>query len=169
MTKYSFNLEETWLEYPSTTDNAVAIIFNGCSHNCTNCHSVGLQVFKPYKETSEELIERVVNMTTDCNTKNIVLLGGDPLFGENILYTKILLNTLGKTHNICIYTGYEISYVKKHNVVGFTFCKCGKYIEELKQIPKKTDDEFVLASTNQEFFDANYNKISEHGILKFKN
>ena len=33
----------------------------------------------------------------------------------------------------------------------------------------KTDDEYVLASPNQDFYDGNYEKLSENGILNFNN
>ena len=102
------------------------------------------------------------------HTNKLVFLGGDPLYSVNNLdITTFLVNNLKEKFDICIFTGYDIEYVKKLNIEGVKFWKCGKFdITNLRE-SKKTDTEYILASPNQDFYDGKYNKLSENGILKF--
>lgn len=164
---YTTVIEETWLDYPSPDGNAVIVYLTGCEHHCPGCHSPLIQAVDTYTETPEELTERLKKYCERADTNNIVLLGGDPLYSTNIPYTCTILEKLSKTHNICIFTGYDIDYVKNHSIKGAKFYKCGKFDQQHVRKSEKTDTKYVLASPNQDFYDENYNKLSENGILTF--
>lgn len=168
MKKHTISLEETWLDFPSPEGNAVAIIMTGCEHNCKGCHSLSLQIFKKYEESFEEMLMKIKNFAERANTNKLVFLGGDPLFFKNQELTKYLTSNL-KGYDICIFTGYDIEFVKKLTLENVKYYKCGKFDKNLSRLSKKTDSEYILASENQNFYDSEYNLISNKGILYFNN
>ena len=169
MSKYSPVIEETFLDYPSPEGNAVLVYLTGCEHHCPNCHSPILQKIQDYIDTPEELTEKITDYCKRADTNKIVLLGGDPLHPANLELTRYILNKIGKTHDICVFTGYDIDYVKENKLTGAKYWKCGLFIQEQARKSGKTDTEYTLASPNQNFYDENYNQISQNGILNFNN
>ena len=112
------------------------------------------------------LMEEAYHMFSEKNkTKKIVFSGGDPLSFHNINDIKYFSQQYGKEFDICIYTGYNIEYVKQNEITGFKFIKCGTFIETQQRPSGNFEDRFVLASPNQNFYDANYNQLSKEGIL----
>ena len=168
MEKYGLTLEETWLDYPSPDGNAVIIYMVGCEHHCPGCHSLILQTPREYDEDPETMLSRIKNYAKRADTNKLVFLGGDPLYIKNNLeLTKYLVNNLKDDFDICIFTGYNIEYVKQTGITGVKYWKCGKFDEKNLRESKKTDKEYILASPNQDFYDSKYNKLSENGILTF--
>ena len=167
--EYNIILEETFLDYPSPEGNAVIVYFTGCEHHCPGCHSPLLQKVEKYAENNQEILDKIVNYCQRADTNKLVFLGGDPLYSSNLDITKFLLEKLSNDYDICIFTGYDIDTVKKLQIKGAKYYKCGKFdINNLRQ-SKKTDNEYILASPNQNFYDSNYKLISENGILTFNN
>lgn len=168
----------TFLDYPDNESLSVIMFMTGCDNNCVECHSPMMMEEDKFddderwlhtKETSVEVIASRLNAIMVRNkTNKLVLSGGDPLYKRNIAFTQELCETLMTEYNaeICIYTGHSIDYVTRNKINCFSFVKCGKYTPDLKQLSKKSDDKFVLASTNQNFFDINYKQLSTDGILK---
>lgn len=169
MSTYTIQLEETWLDYPDPTCNAVIVYFCGCEHHCKGCHSPLLQQNYEYSETNEEILGRILDYAKRADTNKLVFLGGDPMYSKNIPLTTFLVNNLSKTHDICIFTGYDIDYVKNINLQNVKFWKCGRFDIDNQRKSRKTEEEFVLASPNQNFYDSNFNQLSTNGILKFNN
>lgn len=167
MEKYGLVLEETWLDYPSRDGNAVIVYMTGCEHCCPGCHSPILQEIRPYDEDKETMLSRIERYAHRADTNKLVFLGGDPLHVSNLELIKYFVESLKDKFDICIFTGYDIDYVKKQNIKGVKFWKCGYYDQEHSRESKKTDTEYVLASPNQNFYDENYNQLSNDGILTF--
>lgn len=166
------NKDITFIDYPDPSDWAVIFYVSGCCHNCIECQNKELQ--DPTKGKTEiKDIEELHNIVKDASihyrTKKVVFSGGDPLYKTNIDLLRDFLNKYGNEFEICIYTGYPIEFVKEQNIKGFKFIKCGRYFHTQSQYrkPGLTDKQFVLASSNQDFYDENYNKISINGILSF--
>ena len=106
-------------------------------------------------------------LSKSFKTKKVVFQGGDPLFYTNRTFLKDFVK-INITYSVCVYTGYTIDEVKEDFKKGeVDYWKCGLFDESLKRISSKTDEEFILASSNQEFYDTNFKKISKKGILKF--
>lgn len=167
MEKYKLTLEETWLDYPSPDGNAVIIYMTGCEHHCPGCHSPLLQEIKLYSEDNETMLSQIITYAKRADTNKLIFLGGDPLHSSNIELLRYFVNNLSKDFDICVFTGYDINYVKQINIKGVKYWKCGTYDQIQARQSKKTDVEYILASPNQDFYDGKYHKLSENGILTF--
>lgn len=169
MTKVLFPFSQTFLDYPDNENQAILIYMTGCDNSCKGCHNI--QFKNPNVDNSvefsiEEIISNIEKLSKRIQSNKVVLSGGDPLSKYNIETTKILLKC--KEFDYCVYTGHDIEYVKKNEVSGFKFVKCGNYLEEFKQESSKTDDYIKFASTNQELYNEEYKKISLNGVYYFK-
>lgn len=164
---YYVQLEETWLDYPSPDGNAVIAYFCGCEHHCKGCHSPLLQEDYEYAESNDEILEKIINYAQRAGTNKLVFLGGDPLYAKNLPLVTFLIENLSETHDICVFTGYKIDYVKNLGIKGVKFWKCGGFDINNVRKSMKTDEEFVLASPNQNFYNGNYEQLSIDGVLKF--
>lgn len=163
---YLANKDLTFIDYPDPDNWAVIFYFSGCSHGCKNCHNIQLKNRGVGKLYNVDEFNELVKYETEKNkTKNVVFSGGDPLFKENLEFVKEFLIKYGSLYNICIYTGHNIEYVKENNVKGFKYIKCGTFDDSKKRLSGNFSDQFILASSNQNFYDENYNLISEDGIL----
>jgi anaerobic ribonucleoside-triphosphate reductase activating protein len=161
----------TWQDYPDPDDLAILVYFSGCEHNCKNCHNAELQDYTVGTQTHvDELWDYLYDTCYRNKTNKVVFQGGDPLYKTNIKGVKSFLkrNAEEKVFDVCLYTGYPVSFAKSHNLNGFKFLKCGLYDEQLKQPSEKTDDKLSLGSSNQELFDSNYNLLSRYGVYWFK-
>ena len=163
----------TFIDFPTVDDWAVIIYFTGCSNNCVNCQNKELQN-PDYKSSilsiqdEENLFNFIKDICKKQDTNKIVFSGGDPLYPTNREIIKNFLNKYGSLYDICIYTGYSIDDVKKFGIHNFKFIKCGRYDESYKQTSEKTEEHIKLASSNQNFYDSNYEQLSKNGILNFK-
>ena len=162
------NFDCTFIDYPSPNDWANIFYFSGCSHFCKSCQNQELQNYNIGKHYSVENLNTLISTLSKKNqTNKVVFSGGDPLHPHNIKDIKYFLQQYGSLYDICIYTGFEIDYVKQNEITGFKFIKCGKYIESQKRKSGNFEKEFILASPNQNFYDSNYRQISKEGILKY--
>lgn len=163
-------LTYTFLDYPNNKHIAVETFMTGCSHNCFNCQSPDLQDYYGIASidiTIDEFILRVKEKALIAETNKLVLCGGDPLFFLNIKDTNLILDSLSKDFDICIYTGYDIDYCKDNITGSFKFLKCGVYDENKKVISEKTNEYIQWASINQKLYDSNFNLLSERGKYYF--
>lgn len=162
----NINLQTTWLDYPDNESLSVIFYTYGCIHKCKNCHNLDLQT--PVASYPSDTIDKILMYCKRNNTNKLVLSGGDCLLkGVNLDLTNAIIDRCKDTLDICIYTGYDIDYVKTNVHKGFKFVKCGKYDENMKTESDKTDDYFQLASTNQELYDSNYQLLSSKGRYYF--
>lgn len=156
----------SYLDYP-TQDWCISVYFVGCEHFCNGCHNPELASSKTcdcMTVSYEELEKLILHNCKKHRTRKVCLLGGDPLFlAENRIATKKLLTN--KDFDLCIYTGYE--YEQCADIKGYEYLKCGKYDALLNQESIKTDNEFILASTNQKIYNYNGECISINGKLTF--
>jgi organic radical activating enzyme len=160
----------SWLDYPSPVEHCVSVYTIGCEHNCTNCSNVDLQNYNLQSKVYdiEEFEKLLKEFSKKSNTKSIVFGGGDPLFSENIEFIKVFCKRNSKKYDICIYTGYDIEFVKEQKIKGFKFIKCGKFNVAKRQTSSKNEKEMLFASTNQELYDDKYNILSKSGVYKFR-
>ena len=132
------NIQTTWLDYPDNLNLAVIFYMSGCIHKCKNCQNLSLQT--PTKVYPSSIVKDLISYCKRNNTNKIVLSGGDCLLnGVNLDLTNSIIDQCKDILDICIYTGYDINYVKVNVHPGFKFVKCGKYIEDLKVKSEKTD------------------------------
>lgn len=156
----------SFIDYPILNEWCTSLYTIGCPHNCIGCQNEELKniEYPEYQEFSVRFLLTALKDITQINrSKNICFVGGEPLAPWNIEFIKeFLLNNIN--YNICIYTGYDINYVKENNIKGFNFLKTGKYIESLKIPAAEKRTRFELGSSNQQLWDNNFNLISINGI-----
>lgn len=162
-------ITSSWLDYPDNCSLAVVVFFTGCLHSCKGCQNEELQQFGDNIDTEylsyEDAIKKIEHECLRNRTDKVVLSGGDPLFFYNQEFVQYLLDK--NILDVCIYTGSDIDKVKEIGIHGFKYIKCGTYKEEEKQESMKNTEKMKLASSNQNFYNSNYEKISENGILFF--
>lgn len=159
------NVQSTFLEYPDNSSIASIFYFSGCDRNCEGCQNTSLKEYTPLDE--KEALSGIVNYSRRLKTNKVVLCGGDPLYKKNIDLTRKILYNLGKDFDICIYTGALIGEVKKLNLSGFKFIKCGVFDKTKFIGSKKTDDYIQFATSNQELYNEFLELISHDGIYYF--
>lgn len=171
MTRILQPIQTTWLDYPDNESLAIIVCMMGCEHKCPDCHNLLFQNFNYDIGTKEyninEFINEIKNLSIRNRTNKIVLSGGDVLHPKNIEFTKEFLNRMKDDYQICIYTGYNIEYVKNNNVKGYTFIKCGLFNKNLYVKSDKTDDYIQFASTNQKLYDKDNILLSKNGRYYF--
>lgn len=159
------NVQSTFLEYPDNSSIASIFYFSGCDRNCEGCQNTSLKEYTPLDE--KEVLSSIVNYSRRLKTNKVVLCGGDPLYKKNIDLTRKILYNLGKDFDICIYTGALIDEVKKLNLNGFKFIKCGVFDKTKFIGSKKTDDYIQFATSNQELYNEFLELVSHDGIYYF--
>lgn len=159
------NVQSTFLEYPDNSSIASIFYFSGCDRNCEGCQNTSLKKYTPLDE--KEVLSGIVNYSRRLKTNKVVLCGGDPLYKKNIDLTRKILYNLGNDFDICIYTGALIDEVKKLNLNGFKFIKCGIFDKTKFIGSKKTDDYIQFATSNQELYNEFLELISHDGIYYF--
>jgi len=164
-------LRLSFLDYPENSHSGSLYIM-GCDNFCLGCHNPEFSDHDYSIGTSKldlhTLVCKIVSGLRELNTKNLVLLGGDPLCFHNIQEVKSLILLLKDYDiDICIYTGKDISFVKDNDVIGFKYLKCGEYDKNLSQMSNKTDDFFALSSKNQKLYDKYRNLISTEGYYYY--
>lgn len=160
----------SFIDYPSNSEWAIILYFSGCEHKCHLCHNQLLQNPNSGKDIDiEDLYKLIKNQCEKNHTKNVVFSGGDPLYKTNINILRLFLEKYGNEFNICIYTGYDIEYVKRNNISNFKYIKCGVYNEKQKQPSGNFENYFQLASINQNFYNNKYEQVSKDGRLVYEN
>lgn len=163
----SYVVDGTFIDFPDNESYAVIAYVMGCPHFCDGCQNPQLQRYVPYDWTS--LVNDIVKFAEPSQTKKVVISGGDPLMNWHIENTKRVVKALKELHfSICIYTGFDVDFCKKNFDCPFDFIKCGGYINKISRPFVKNDKEMILASPNQDFYDKDFNKISNNGILIFE-
>lgn len=162
--------DTTYLDYPSADDIAVVMIMPGCSHNCPGCQNPELQKFRRPIDNIELISDLCKQLYDRCKrneTNKVVLSGGDCLHLNNRLLTRVICENFGHKLDICIYTGYSIDEVKKMNIRGFKYIKCGKFDCNNIQKSEKTDEYIQFVNKTQNLYDGNYNQLSIDGRFYF--
>lgn len=164
------NHSVSFIDYPNPNVWSTIYFFTGCSHNCKSCQNKDLQNYNQGIEYNvDDFFELIKENCEKNHSKYVVLSGGDPLYFKNIEFTKeILLKCKENSINVCVYTGFDIEYVKNNNVKGFQFIKCGTFDENNKLKSGMTDEYFQLASPNQNFYNDKYEQLSENGKMMFE-
>ena len=159
----------TWtlLEYPDNHSISTILYFNGCHRNCPGCQNKELQKDEEKPISFNILIEDIIKYCERLATTKIVLCGGDPLYYKNLPTTLSILQELGNIYDICIYTGANIEEIKRLNLKGFKYIKCGPFDQNKYIGSNKTDDFIQFASSNQELYDKDLNLLSKDGVYYY--
>ena len=168
ITPLNFNnfVSESFLDYPDNSSLSIVFYMPGCDRDCVGCHNSNLRDFAGF-QYNDIIINSLYELCMSSKVNTLCLQGGDPLYKYNLEFTKELLLKLGSKLNICIYTGATIDEVRKLNLQGFKFIKCGIF-DKTKYIgSKKTDNYIQFATSNQELYNEDLNLVSKDGIFYF--
>lgn len=130
------------------------VFFQGCLHNCYNCHNSHTHDLNGgYEITLEEIINKIKQNTY---IDGITLSGGDPLFQVSECLS--LIEEINKLNlNIIIYTGFTFEELIKMGESNEKYIQIlekidclidGKFIENLKSLDLK-----YVGSSNQRLID----------------
>lgn len=169
--RFIYPFTATWLDYPDNESIAIAVYIMGCEHFCKECSNpdfADMDYIIGTKELSlTDLYVKLLDVCCRNKTSRLVLIGGDFLYKNNLYFTKEFLKGYSREFEICIYTGYDIEYIKQYEIKGFKFIKCGCFEKDNKILSEKTDEYLQFASTNQKLYDMNYNLLSDNGRYYF--
>lgn len=160
-----------FIDYPDPKDHSINLFIYGCSNYCKGCSNPDLISPKGGVSTSSgAAFRKILELSISFRTHCVCLLGGDPLFSKNIKFTRELLLLLQNNgFDVCLFTGYSITTVKRLKISGFRFVKTGKFRNDLRCKSEKTDDYIQLASSNQKLYDENLSLLSQKGRYYFNN
>lgn len=102
----------------------VTVFTQGCPHRCPGCHNPETWNFDGGEELTEEIFDSIINgITAQGITRNLCIMGGEPLCEENSLLTYTIIKSVRllcpKDVKIYIWTGYTIEELleSKHTYV----------------------------------------------------
>lgn len=88
----------------------VSFYTQGCPHHCPGCHNPETWSFDGGKEFKPDLINDILKgLTAQDIERSFCILGGEPLCGENLFLTTLLVKTVKEQKpdtKIYIWTGY---------------------------------------------------------------
>ena len=138
------------------------VFFQGCTHNCLNCHNPGTHdVNGGYLIDTDEIINKVKNNPL---LDGITLSGGDPLLQvEGVIELSKKCKQLGL--NVVCYTGFTFEELKKFKdfdriVQDIDYLIEGKYVDSLRDLSLK-----YRGSSNQRIIDIKKSLSSGQIIL----
>ena len=130
---------------------SLAISISGCSLHCKNCHSSFTWEPDFGEILTDEKMEYLIkkNKYISC----VLFYGGEWKLERLIELMKIV-----KKYNlkVCLYTGLileEIKSTKKELLDIVDYIKCGRYIEELGGLNKKTTNQKMYRIDNGDIID----------------
>ncbi len=124
---------------------SLTVFTQGCPHRCPGCHNPETWDFNGGEELTEEVLGSIISgLTAQGITRNLCIMGGEPLCEENSLLTYTIIEAtkiLYPKVKIYIWTGYTIEELleSKHTYVikslrSADFLIDGPYIEAERDI-----------------------------------
>lgn len=94
----------------------VSFYTQGCPHHCKGCHNPETWDFEGGKEFKPELIDNIVKgLHAQGIDRQLCILGGEPLCGENLFLTALLIKNIKEKSpdtKIYVWTGYLYEELK---------------------------------------------------------
>ena len=95
----------------------VSFYTQGCPHHCPGCHNPETWNFDGGKEFKPDLIDDILKgLTAQDIERSFCILGGEPLCGENLFLTTLLVKTIKEQKpdtKIYVWTGYTYEELTK--------------------------------------------------------
>lgn len=138
----------------------VSIWLQGCPIHCPGCFNKELWDFDGGKEFTVETIEEIKTaLFANGVHRNFCILGGEPLCGENLFLTRMLIEEVKKaspSSKIYVWTGYVLEDLKMRNsnphlayiLDNIDTLIDGPFVQELKDITLP-----MRGSSNQRIID----------------
>lgn len=142
------------------------IWFQGCSHNCDECHNPETHDFNGGFEIELEELKKQID-ELECQN-GITLSGGDPFFQAEAA-TEIAKFAHTKGYNVWVYTGFlyeDLIKISKYKTLleNIDILIDGKFIKKLKSYDCK-----FRGSTNQRIIDVKKSLEQGEVVLYYEN
>lgn len=143
----------------------VSFFVQGCPHRCPGCHNPDSWDFDGGKEFTPNTLKEISDaIGANGITRNLCIMGGEPLCPENQFLTYLVITEVKKKYpdiKVYIWTGYEFKNLEKDTgrikqiLENTDFIIDGPFIQELRDITlamrgssnqriyQKIDDQFV--------------------------
>lgn len=145
--KYNFKYSGiNYNDFSAAPGICLTVFTQGCPHRCPGCHNPETWNFDGGQELTEEVVDSIINgITAQGITRNLCIMGGEPLCEENSLLTYTIIEAVRllcpKDVKIYIWTGYTIEELleSKHTYVieslrSADFLIDGPYVEAERDI-----------------------------------
>lgn len=113
----------------------------GCNIHCEGCHNKHTWDFEGGHEFTPQVLDNIVNgLTAQGVTRNLCILGGEPLDPQNQLLTALVVSTVREkvpAANIWVWTGFSMEHLLKNRSSHMSTI--------LKQIDGLVTEPFILA------------------------
>ena len=113
----------------------VSIFMQGCTFNCKGCFNPDTHSFNGGKEFNDEIIDKIINLSSKEYIKGLSILGGEPMHPKNIDGTLLLANRFKEKYpnkDIWVWTGFLYEdLIKKHDLKDIDVMVDGKYEQDL--------------------------------------
>lgn len=90
----------------------VSFFTQGCPFKCVGCHNPQTWDFEGGKELTDEVVDELINSINDNGiSRDLCIMGGEPLCDENIPVTYYIIKKVKQTYpniKIYIWTGYTL-------------------------------------------------------------
>ena len=94
----------------------VSFFTQGCPFKCVGCHNPQTWDFNGGKELTDEVVDELINsINANGVSRDLCILGGEPLCDENIPVTQYIIKKVKQVYpniKIYIWTGYTLEELK---------------------------------------------------------
>ena len=163
--KYNFKYSGiNYNDFNAAPGICLTVFTQGCPHRCPGCHNPETWDFDGGQELTEEVVDSIINgITAQGITRNLCIMGGEPLCEENSLLTYTIIKSVRilcpEDIKVYIWSGYTIEELleSKHTYVieslrSADYLIDGPYIEAERDITLS-----MRGSRNQRILDlSNY-------------
>ena len=122
----------------------VSFFVQGCPHRCPSCHNPEAWEFEGGKEFTNETLDSIIKgISANGISRNLCIMGGEPLCAENAFLTTLIIKEVKKVYpniHIFVWTGYtyeDLKHSPPHAQIEYilnniTALIDGPYIEKLR-------------------------------------
>lgn len=113
----------------------VSIFMQGCTFNCKNCFNPETHDFNGGKPLTDEVIDKILEISDKDHIKGLSILGGEPLHPKNIEGTTKLAKKFKerfKDKTIWVWSGFTYEKIKDSEIFNYIDVLVdGQYKDEL--------------------------------------
>lgn len=107
-------------DYSASPGISTTFFVQGCPHHCPMCHNYETWDFNGGKEVTKETYQELYDLiTANGITRNLAIMGGEPLCPENVELTWSIIKYIKQripNIKVYLYTGYYVSdFVRVYN------------------------------------------------------
>ena len=156
----------------------ISIWLQGCPHRCKGCHNPETWDNNGGYKLSDEnfksiLYDSMKKLNDKTQKVNISILGGEPLYSENIIYTRQIIKMIKnfdiKINKIYLWTGYYYKtelkkFAKRNKDLKYILKNIDILIDGRFELDKRDTSLKLRGSTNQNIYQRKYyffNKFSK--------